>query len=109
MGDPVGPPAQKWNVECHTIGGVADFNILSLIMLWKSKSETREVVHAEKNERRNNKSVTKRGDRIAELIGDLDIMMIDPPALDNSYTVECSDVIGGKYTTILINVLPSHT
>lgn len=87
------------NIELHLVRGMSDFNVvysIDFFILWYSKGEPRDGVHDEENKGCNNECVNEASNAVTELIGELNIMMINPSTFDDSYTIECSDIIGRK-------------
>lgn len=74
----------------------ADFGIINthyLIFLWRAQAKTRNEVHSEKNDTGSEEGICHSSDRVSKLVSQLDIVLVNPAAIDFGDAIQVRNVI----------------
>ena len=64
-------------------------------MLVDTERQARNEVEQEQDNAGHDEGVGEAGDGVGELVGELDVVVVDPAAVDDGGTVESGDVVTG--------------
>jgi len=96
------PPGANLGLKTHIVVcelahfSIIDTDDLGFFVAAETEVAAREVVHEPENDSGHNEGVGQARNRIGELVTQLDPMMVQPPAWDDSESIEAGDTSLGK-------------